>query len=107
MLNILKLNKEIKFGDACLFLTCHIGLTTGRVFAGEIGERQGRREFNVMGNMVNTAARLMDYAGPGQIIASEAVYEEIKELYETEKLEDVPLKGRSSTFTLYEIGKDK
>jgi class 3 adenylate cyclase len=107
VLNIMRLNKEIKFGDACLYLTCHIGLTTGRVFAGEIGERQGRREFNVMGNMVNTAARLMDFADPGKILASEAVYEEIKELYETEKLEEVPLKGRSNKFTLYEIGKDK
>lgn len=107
VMNILRLNSEIKFGEETLQLTCHIGVTTGRVFAGEIGERQGRREFNVMGNTVNTAARLMDYAGPGQIIASEAVYELVKELYETETLQNVALKGRSNMFTLYEIGKEK
>lgn len=107
VLKIMRMNKEIKFGEETLQLTCHIGLTTGRVFAGEIGERQGRREFNVMGNMVNTAARLMDYAGSGKIIASEAVFKQIKKLYQTEKLSDVKLKGRSSTLTLFEIGKDK
>jgi adenylate cyclase len=107
VLNIMKLNREIKFGEETLEISCHIGLTTGRVFAGEIGERQGRREFNVMGNTVNTAARLMDFAGPGQIIASEAVYQPIQELYEVGKLENVALKGRSSKLTLYEIGKVK
>ncbi len=106
IVNLIKLNQGITYGEEMIKITCHIGVTTGRVFAGEIGERQGRREFNVMGNTVNTAARLMDFASSGQVIASGAVNAEIKNFYETTSLENVQLKGRSAKLTLYEVGKE-
>jgi class 3 adenylate cyclase len=106
ILNIIRMTKEIDFGEERINLTCHIGITTGRVFAGEIGQRQGRREFNVMGNNVNTAARLMDAAAPNQILATEDVYRFVQTEYEAQKHEGVHLKGRSASLTIHAIGKE-
>ncbi|MEA5447451.1 adenylate/guanylate cyclase domain-containing protein [Leptolyngbya sp. CCNP1308] len=55
-----------------LAITCRMGLTYGPVFAAEIGEPRGRREFNVLGDTVNTAARLMGRASPNQILLDAA-----------------------------------
>ncbi|MGD8458359.1 MAG: adenylate/guanylate cyclase domain-containing protein [Anaerolineales bacterium] len=105
IIEIVKIAKGIKIGEETIKLSAHIGITCGQVFAAEIGERQGRREFNVMGNTVNTAARLMDYADSNQIIVSEEVHEQVKDLFETTKFSGVQLKGKSQKMTLYAIGK--
>jgi class 3 adenylate cyclase len=36
-----------------------IGITTGKVFAGVVGTSGARREFSILGDPVNLAARLM------------------------------------------------
>lgn len=105
--NILKKSKGIDYRGENHKLSCQIGITRGQVFAAEFGERQGRREFNLLGNVVNTAARLMGYAEQNQIILSESVQNEIEDYYETVKLSNVKLKGRSKALTLYELGKRK
>ncbi len=107
ILSIVTDTKTIAVGGETLKLSCHVGITKGRVFAAEIGDLQGRREFNVMGNTVNTAARLMDRAESDQILISEEVHEHVGETFETERLEKVQLKGRSKALTLYALGKAK
>lgn len=100
--------KPLKLDDRTIQLDAHIGLTQGRVFSAEIGEQQGRREFNIMGNTVNTAARLMDHAEANQILVGEEVYDDMVEAkFEAEKLKGVELKGRSVKLTLFTIGKKK
>ena len=45
-----------------LNISCQIGITRGRAFSAEIGEPRGRREFNVLGDIVNTSSHLMNLA---------------------------------------------
>jgi adenylate cyclase len=86
-------------------LTCQIGIATGATFAAEIGELRGRREFNVLGDTVNTAARLMNRATSGQILMTGRVYESIKETYECESLGSVSLKGKAAPTPIYSLQK--
>ncbi len=68
-----------------LSLTCQIGIACGAVFAttstslstSKVGEPRGRWEFNVLGDAVNTAARLMVQAESNQILITQAVYDAI------------------------------
>jgi class 3 adenylate cyclase len=100
---IVKQSEALELDGESYKITSHIGLNRGQVFAAEIGDRQGRREFNVLGNPVNTAARLMDYAEADQIILSESVFEDLQGEASTRKHADVTLKGRSTAVNLYEI----
>lgn len=38
---------------------CSVGIVTGTVFAGVVGTSGSRREYSVLGDSVNLAARLM------------------------------------------------
>jgi len=38
---------------------CNIGLATGDVFSGVVGTSGSRKEFSVLGDVVNLAARIM------------------------------------------------
>ncbi|MDX2212824.1 MAG: adenylate/guanylate cyclase domain-containing protein [Oculatellaceae cyanobacterium bins.114] len=86
-----------------LEVTCRMGFTLGSVFAAEIGEARGRREFNILGDPVNTAARLMTYATPNQILLTKDVYEYIGDRYDCETLGEVALKGKSSSVPVFAL----
>jgi class 3 adenylate cyclase len=75
----------------------------GPAFVAEIGDPRGRREFNVLGDTVNTAARLMNRAQKNQIIVSDAVKQAIEEKYECASLGEISLKGKSKPLSLYEL----
>jgi class 3 adenylate cyclase len=86
---------------------CQIGINVGPAFVAEIGEPRGRREYNVLGDTVNTAARLMNYAEKNQIIVSEKVKQAIEAKYECKSLGEVALKGKKSAMVLYELTQQK
>src|SRR4028119_2133856 len=86
--------KEIK-------VSCQIGLSVGPVFAAEVGEPRGRREFNILGDTVNTAARLMSKAGENQILIAERVYQSIGLNFICEALGAVSLKGKSALTPIF------
>ena len=58
--------------DSGLDLTHKIGLNGGHVLAGEVGP-PFRRQYTVMGDAVNLAARLMTAASPGEVYVSRRV----------------------------------
>lgn len=82
---------------------CQIGIAKGGVFAAEIGEPRGRREFNVLGDAVNTAARLMGKSQRNQILMTPAVFEEVGSLLRTEPVGEISLKGKSAPIMLYAL----
>ena len=69
-----------------------MGLHTGYATVGFIGY-EGRRDYAVIGNVTNLAARLSDAAGGGQILISGAVRSELGPGYETESAGELQLKG--------------
>jgi class 3 adenylate cyclase len=94
-------------GEKAIKLSCKIGIATGPVFSGEIGEPRGRREFNVLGDTVNTAARLMSKAGTDQIFITEAVQRQLSTAYTTETIGNLPLKGKSISINIFTLNAAK
>jgi|GEM_PF-281715 len=86
---------------------CKIGINFGPTFVAEIGDPRGRREFNVLGDTVNTTARLMSKADKNQIYISKAVMEQIQEKYQCEFVGDVQLKGKGAAMSIYQLTAQK
>ena len=99
--------EPLSIRDDRLKVTCHIGLTRGKVFAAEFGETQGRREFNVMGDKVNTAARLMHKAESNQILFSEDIFGALEDRFRISDLGEISLKGKSDTLPLFALEKSR
>jgi class 3 adenylate cyclase/CRP-like cAMP-binding protein len=83
---------------------CKIGINMGPTFVAEFGDPRSRREYNVLGDTVNTTARLMGKADMNQIFISEAVKEQIDtDKYECVEREPMKLKGKSQAVKIYEL----
>lgn len=80
--------------DRVEHLTLRAGVHAGPVFAGLVGSPR-RRTFTVMGDAVNLAARLMQRAEPGQVIASVATLERSAAAFATTPIEPFLVKGKT------------
>ena len=78
--------------DANSRLPLRIGVSRGRVFAGEVGA-QFRRTYTILGTTAALAARLMGKAEPGQVLTTRDVLERSRTSFETTELEPFALKG--------------
>jgi adenylate cyclase len=72
-----------------------IGISTGRVAAALLGSEE-RLEYSLVGDSVNLAQRLQQWAGPGEIIVSEATANALDDRLDTELLEAGRVKGREA-----------
>ena len=69
-----------------------IGLNTGMVI---------RKDSDVFGDTVNVAARMQTSASPGDILLTQATYEEIREYVRCTRLGPLQLKGKAEPVTAY------
>jgi len=76
-------------------LGLHIGINTGLVIAGEIGGRD-RRDYSVIGDAVNLAARLEDASSVGEIFVGPATYRQTQRLFDFEPVAPLKLKGKEA-----------
>lgn len=76
---------------------------SGPVVVGDIGSAS-RVDYTVLGNTVNIAARLEEFvASPGAIVVGDSTYEAVKDLFATEPLGEVSLKGLSKKIGAFRI----
>lgn len=82
--------------------TQHIGLCTGKVFAGPVGSEE-RHEYTVVGDVVNISARLMAVCPPDEVLTDSHTAERVGNLLEFEKLDARQVKGKQTAVTPYRI----
>jgi class 3 adenylate cyclase/tetratricopeptide (TPR) repeat protein len=88
--------------ESGLDLRHRIGVSTGYVFAGEIGS-SFRREYTVIGDSVNLSARLMAAADVGQIYVSAPTAERAHDQFALRRLRPLTLKGKSKPVPAFRL----
>ena len=80
-----------------------IGLSTGDVAAALLGSEE-RLEYSVVGDAVNLAQRLQQWADGGQTVLSEPTFAALSSEPECERLEPALVKGRQTPVGAYRFG---
>ena len=89
-------------GARGLDLSVRIGLNTGPVVVGTIGDNL-RMDYTAVGDTTNLAARLQQLAEPGSVLVSEATWRLVRGYVDVEALGPVRVKGKSEPITPYRV----
>jgi adenylate cyclase len=79
-----------------------VGIHTGNIAVGEIG--QFCKDFTVIGDVVNLAARLQGVAKLGEVVISEDVYREVQNDFPNANAQMYELKGIKDRIKAYVLG---
>jgi class 3 adenylate cyclase len=83
-------------------LATHVGIAVGDVVAGDIGTSV-RRDYTVLGDSVNLAARLVGEAGPGETVLSNGVWRAVSNRMVSTDLGERRLKGIAAPQRLWRL----
>ncbi|MCP4683511.1 MAG: hypothetical protein GY864_14365 [Desulfobacterales bacterium] len=83
-----------------------IGINTGYMTVGNIGSDM-HRDYTVIGNQVNVAARLESLAEAGHILIGQRTYSKVKGLVNAEEMGDESVKGIHNPVKIYNVLGDK
>jgi len=102
----LSIHREIaSFNDQNRTITpikMRIGIHTGPVVVGTLGNDL-RVEFKAVGNTVNLAARMEQFAEPGTTYVTEHTFKLTEGLFQFEALGDRKIKGQEKTVPIYKV----
>jgi adenylate cyclase len=87
-------------GDSPLQL--RVGISAGPVFVGSLGTAT-RKDFTVLGDVVNVASRLEQAAEPGTVSVSESVYQATGDHFSFTPLGPLVLKNRAEPMPTYRV----
>lgn len=82
-----------------------IGVNTGELVAGYIGSTR-TMSYSVIGDTVNTAARLCSAAKAGQVIISENTFNAVRRGFEMLEFDPVKVKGKEKPLNIYCVVKE-
>ena len=83
-----------------------IGVSVGKVFAGPVGS-SARREYTVVGDVVNQSARLMQVCEPGTILTDQVTAGRTRQVIECKPLSAIHLKGKQTAVTPHLVQRDR
>jgi class 3 adenylate cyclase/tetratricopeptide (TPR) repeat protein len=83
-------------------LDLHVGINSGELIYGEIGSEQ-KKQYTVMGDIVNVASRLEDASDRGQILVGVPTYRATAGDFEYRELRPVTVRGKSEPVPVYEL----
>ncbi|HUF60340.1 MAG TPA: adenylate/guanylate cyclase domain-containing protein [Actinomycetota bacterium] len=92
------LNRDLE-AELGIRIVVRTGVNTGEVVAGERAADQRL----VTGDAVNTAARLEQAAGPGEILIGEGTYELVRDAVDAEPVDPLALKGKAEAVGAYRL----
>ena len=82
-------------------LAMHTGISTGLVVTGEVNLEKGTH--GVLGDTINTAARLSGLAKPGEIVISPDTYHPAEGYFTFEPMEPTTVKGKAEPIKPYKV----
>jgi class 3 adenylate cyclase len=80
-----------------------IGINSAYMTVGNIGSDM-HRDYTVIGNQVNVAARLESQAKAGQILITQRTYSKVKDLVKIEEMGAIKVKGIHDPIRIYNVG---
>jgi len=83
-------------------VTLHVGVHTGPVVAGSLGDAAGAA-YAVTGDTVNTTSRLLSAAAPGTILASAATHALTRHRFAFEPAGELALRGKSEPIVVHRV----
>jgi adenylate cyclase len=83
-------------------LSFAVGIHCGDAVLGLVGAEK-RMEYTAIGDSVNTAKRIQEYAASGQILISAEVYEKVREQVIARPVEPFQAKGKRELIDVYEV----